>query len=80
MKNHKTIAICSGYFNPLHKGHVDYLSNAKELCDELIVIKKSANTSFRLLGALIRRLYQKTQTEVCAIRCFLYLTQLRQIV
>jgi D-beta-D-heptose 7-phosphate kinase/D-beta-D-heptose 1-phosphate adenosyltransferase len=41
MKNHKTIAICSGYFNPLHKGHVDYLNNAKKLCDELIVIINS---------------------------------------
>ena len=28
----------SGYFNPLHKGHIEYLNNAKELADELFVI------------------------------------------
>jgi len=30
--------IVSGYFNPLHKGHLDYFNNAKALCDELFVI------------------------------------------
>jgi cytidyltransferase-like protein len=28
----------SGYFNPLHKGHVEYLEKAKELGDYLVVI------------------------------------------
>ena len=28
----------SGYFNPLHKGHLEYFNNAKALCDELFVI------------------------------------------
>lgn len=28
----------SGYFNPLHKGHVEYLQKAKSLGDYLIVI------------------------------------------
>ena len=31
----------SGYFNPLHKGHVEYLEKAKELGDYLIVIVNS---------------------------------------
>ena len=30
--------IVSGYFNPIHKGHLDYFNQAKELADELIVI------------------------------------------
>jgi len=30
--------IVSGYFNPLHKGHLEYLNHAKALADKLIVI------------------------------------------
>ena len=30
--------IVSGYFNPLHKGHVELLMNAKKQCNKLIVI------------------------------------------
>ena len=30
--------IVSGYFNPLHKGHLEYLNHAKEIADKLIVI------------------------------------------
>jgi cytidyltransferase-like protein len=39
MKNPgKTIAIASGYFNPLHKGHIELFERAKTISDELIVI------------------------------------------
>jgi len=31
----------SGYFNPLHKGHVEYLEKAKTLGDKLVVIVNS---------------------------------------
>ena len=30
--------IVSGYFNPIHKGHIEYLINAKALSDALFVI------------------------------------------
>merc|ERR1712138_148905 len=30
--------IVSGYFNPLHKGHLEYLNRAKAIADKLIVI------------------------------------------
>ena len=32
------IIIASGYFNPIHEGHIEYLNNAKELGDKLFVI------------------------------------------
>ena len=34
----KTIVVASGYFDPIHVGHLEYLKLAKELGDELIVI------------------------------------------
>ena len=30
--------IVSGYFNPIHKGHIEYFNNAKAIGDALIVI------------------------------------------
>jgi cytidyltransferase-like protein len=36
--NKKKGMIVSGYFNPIHKGHIEYLNNAKALSDELFVI------------------------------------------
>lgn len=34
----KTLVMASGYFNPVHKGHIEYLIRSKELGDELFVI------------------------------------------
>ena len=34
----KRVLILSGYFNPLHKGHIEYFKKAKLLCDEIFVI------------------------------------------
>ena len=33
--------IVSGYFNPIHKGHIEYFNHAKALADELFVIVNS---------------------------------------
>ena len=38
MAKTKTLVIASGYFNPLHKGHIEYLTKSKELGDKLFVI------------------------------------------
>ena len=34
----KKAIIISGYFNPIHKGHLEYINNAKAIAEELIVI------------------------------------------
>lgn len=34
----KKAVIVSGYFNPIHKGHLEYLNKSKALADELFVI------------------------------------------
>jgi D-beta-D-heptose 7-phosphate kinase/D-beta-D-heptose 1-phosphate adenosyltransferase len=38
MGKNKTLVIVSGYFNPLHSGHIEYLTKSKELGDFLFVI------------------------------------------
>ena len=42
MKRKKT-SIVSGYFDPLHVGHLEYFKMAKELADELLVIVNNHN-------------------------------------
>lgn len=37
----KKAVIVSGYFNPIHKGHIEYFNNAKANGDNLIVIVNS---------------------------------------
>ena len=38
MKNKKVIVAVSGYFNPLHVGHLEMMAKAKKLGDRLVVI------------------------------------------
>ncbi|MDB4228867.1 adenylyltransferase/cytidyltransferase family protein, partial [Flavobacteriaceae bacterium] len=37
MEKQKAI-IVSGYFNPVHKGHLEYFNNAKDIAEKLFVI------------------------------------------
>ena len=37
----KTAIIVSGYFNPIHKGHIEYFQKAKDMANELFVIVNS---------------------------------------
>jgi cytidyltransferase-like protein len=60
------INIVSGYFDPIHDGHIEYFENAKKNCDKLIVIinndhqtslKKGSpfmkeNVRFRIISAI----------------------------
>ena len=38
----RVVAI-SGYFNPIHSGHIDYITSAKNLGDLLVVIVNNDN-------------------------------------
>lgn len=38
MEKIKTLVIASGYFNPIHKGHIEYLNRSKAIGDFLYVI------------------------------------------
>ena len=35
------IGIVSGYFNPVHYGHIEYINSEKEKCDKLIAVINS---------------------------------------
>ena len=37
----KTAIVVSGYFNPIHKGHIEYFQKAKNMADILFVIVNS---------------------------------------
>tara|TARA_R100000152_G_C6775385_1_gene203772 strand:- start:2038 stop:2475 length:438 start_codon:yes stop_codon:yes gene_type:complete len=37
------VVTISGYFNPIHSGHIDYISSAKNLGDLLVVIVNNDN-------------------------------------
>lgn len=37
------LGIISGYFNPIHTGHLDYIDGAKDKCDFLFVIVNNDN-------------------------------------
>ena len=41
----KKIVVASGYFDPLHSGHIEYLQKSKELGDLLIVIVNNDSQS-----------------------------------
>ena len=42
MSKQKAI-IVSGYFNPIHKGHLEYFNNTKPMADKLFVIVNNDN-------------------------------------
>jgi len=58
--NKKKGMIVSGYFNPIHKGHIEYFNNAKALADELFVIVN--NDHQRALKE--SKVFQKEQERV----------------
>ncbi len=44
--------VCAGTFDHLHPGHLDFLRQAKELGDELVVIVARDETVYRIKGFL----------------------------
>jgi D-beta-D-heptose 7-phosphate kinase/D-beta-D-heptose 1-phosphate adenosyltransferase len=62
------IVCASGYFNPLHKGHVEYLEKAKSLGNYLIVIVNS-DEQRKLKGSKEFMDQQERMNIVKALRC-----------
>jgi D-beta-D-heptose 7-phosphate kinase/D-beta-D-heptose 1-phosphate adenosyltransferase len=50
-KTFEKIVCCSGYFSPLHKGHIEYLERSKSLGDKLVVIVNNDHQSFLKKGS-----------------------------
>lgn len=48
--NNMHIGIVSGYFNPIHRGHLEYINAAKKECDFLVVIVNN-DLQVRLKGS-----------------------------
>ena len=46
----KIIAICSGYFSPVHFGHIEYLKKSKAISNMLIVIVNTDKQSYLKKG------------------------------
>ena len=49
----ETIVVASGYFNPLHKGHVEYLQKSRQLGDKLIVIVNNDKQVMMKKGSIL---------------------------
>jgi len=64
----KVIVAASGYFNPLHKGHVEYLQKAKDLGDYLVVIINN-DKQRELKGAKEFMKQDERMAIVSALRC-----------
>ena len=57
----KKAIIVSGYFNPIHKGHLEYFNNAKELADELFVI---VNSDLQRGAQRFKRISKRSRTFI----------------
>ena len=64
----KVIVAASGYFNPLHKGHVEYLQKAKDLGNYLVVIINN-DKQRELKGAKEFMKQDERMAIVSALRC-----------
>ncbi len=70
MKKHidKIIVAASGYFDPIHAGHIEYLEKAKSLGDELIVILNSDKQAIMKKGFVF--MPEKEREQILkALRC-----------
>ena len=47
-----TVVACSGYFDPIHPGHIEYLEMSKSLGDKLYVIVNNDNQATMKKGEL----------------------------
>ena len=67
MKNEVVVAV-SGYFDPIHVGHLEYLQLASKLGDKLIVIVNNNNQAKLKKGEFF--MHEKDRIQiVAALRC-----------
>ena len=59
MTNGKVVVVVSGYFDPLHIGHIEYLKLARELGDKLIVILNNDKQTISKKGKVFMPLEER---------------------
>ncbi|MEI6627234.1 MAG: adenylyltransferase/cytidyltransferase family protein [bacterium] len=64
----KITVVASGYFDPIHIGHIEYLEKAKELGDKLIVVVNSNNQAILKKGNFFMD-EKERMAIVKALRC-----------
>jgi rfaE bifunctional protein nucleotidyltransferase chain/domain len=64
----KVVVATSGYFDPLHTGHIEYLEKAKALGDKLIVIVNSDKQAILKKGCPFMKEKERMRI-VGALRC-----------
>jgi cytidyltransferase-like protein len=62
------VVCTSGYFNPLHKGHIEYLQKARQLGDYLVVIVNN-DKQRELKGSKAFMDQNERMAIVSALRC-----------
>jgi D-beta-D-heptose 7-phosphate kinase/D-beta-D-heptose 1-phosphate adenosyltransferase len=68
MEKSRTLVIVSGYFNPLHSGHIEYLTKSKELGDFLFVIVNN-DKQREMKGSKPFMLEEERKTIIQSLKC-----------
>ena len=68
MEKSRTLVIVSGYFNPLHSGHIEYLTKSKELGDFLFVIVNN-DMQREMKGSKPFMLEDERKTIIQSLKC-----------
>lgn len=69
LEKKKQIVVCaSGYFNPIHKGHIEYLEKAKALGTHLVVIVNNDHQR-HLKGSKVFQDQEERMFIVKSLRC-----------
>lgn len=67
-QNERTIVITSGYFDPIHRGHLRLLNGAKALGNELVVIVNSDAQAIEKKGYVFMPVRERVEL-LLALRC-----------
>ncbi len=64
----KKIVVASGYFSPIHSGHIEYLQKSKDLGDILIVIVNNDRQEILKKGKIFMKAAERVRV-VRALEC-----------